>query len=233
MMRPASMIWRWVATCAFLLHSSFSWATQLTPILDSGQLAVLVESTAWPDTLHKDLTSGLTNRILIRVTLARGEEIVQQRAVEITIRYDLWDERFEMTVAINDVEANSDAFQSRLETTSHTIQSRDDMQAVLRKLRLPRLFATTELTATQSYTVRAEILLNPVDRERMEMIKKWVAENSIAPADIGRGNGGGPAVTIFNRIFEQYAKGADIAAIWHEASTSRPFRLEELSDESR
>lgn len=227
------MMRRWLLTLALLLHSTCSWATQLTPILDGGQLAVLIESTAWPETLHKDLTSGLTNRILIRATLARGEEIVQQRAVEITIRYDLWDERFEMSVSINDVEANAEAFKSRLEMSSHTIQSRDDMQAVLRKLRLPRLFSTAELTASQSYTVRAEILLNPVDRERMEMIKKWVAENSIAPADIGRGNGGGPAATIFNRIFEQYAKGADIAAIWHETSTSRPFRLEELSDESR
>jgi hypothetical protein len=227
------MMWRWVATFTLLLHATFSWATQLTPIMESGQLAVLVESTAWPDTLPKDLTSGLTNRILVRVTLARGEQIVQQRAVEIAIRYDLWDEHFEMNVAVDAVEVDSDAFHSRLETSSHTIQSRDDMQAVLRKLHLPRLFSTTELTAAQIYTLRAEVLLNPVDRERMEMIKKWVADNSIAPADIGRGNGGGLAVTIFNRIFEQYAKGADIAAIWHETSTSRPFRLEELSDASR
>jgi hypothetical protein len=220
MMSPRSMMW--VATLTLLLHSTCSWATQLTPILDSGQLAVLVESTAWPETLQKDLTSGLTNRILVRVTLARGDEIVRQRAVEIAIRYDLWDERFQMNVTIDDVAVNSDAFQSR-----------DDMQATLRKLHLPRLFSTAELTATKIYTVRAEILLNPVDRERMETIKKWVAENSIAPADIGRGNGGGLAVTIFNRIFEQYAKGADIAASWHETSTSRPFRLEELSDASR
>jgi hypothetical protein len=165
------------------------------------------------------------------VGLQRDSEIVQQRAVEIAIRYDLWDERFEMSVSIDGVDTSSATFQSRLEMSSRTIQSLDDMQAVLRKLQLPRLFPTTAMTAAQSYTLTADILLNPVDRERMEMIRKWVAENSIAPSDIGGSSAsGGLAVTIFNRIFEQYAKGADVAAVWHETATSRPFKLEELSE---
>jgi hypothetical protein len=217
------MKWRCVATFTLLLHTAVGWAGQLTPSLDAGQLTVLIEATDWPATLRKDLTSGLTNRILIRVRLARGAEIVQQRAVEIAIRYDLWDERFMMNVTVDGVEANN-----------RTMQNAQDMQAILRKLRLPGLFPATALAATQAHTVTTEILLNPLDRERMEMIKKWVAENSIPPADIGgRTAGGALSVTLFNRIFEQYAKGADIAAIWQETSTSRPFRLQELIDESR
>lgn len=217
------MMRRCVATLTLLLHATIGWAGQLTPTLDDGQLSVVIEATQWPDTLRKDLTSGLTNRILIRVSLARDSEIVQQRAVEIAIRYDLWDERFTMNVTLDGVAAEA-----------RTIQNAEDMQAALRKLRLPHLFAINGAAATQALTVTTEILLNPVDRERMEMIRKWVAENSIASADIGGPNsGGGLAVTLFNRIFEQYAKGADIAAIWQETSTSQPFRLEELIDESR
>lgn len=217
------MIRRSVATFTLLLHAAIGWAGQVTPSLDEGQLSALIESTDWPKTLRKDLTSGLTNRILIRVRLARGAEIIQQRAVEIAIRYDLWDERFMMNMTLDGLAAEA-----------RTIQSAEDMQATLRKLRLPRLFTTNGVAVTQAHTVTTEILLNPVDRERMEMIKKWVAENSIPPADIGgRTAGGALSVTIFNRIFEQYAKGADIAAIWQETSTSRPFRLQELLDESR
>lgn len=216
------MTGRYLATIALLLHAAIGWASQLTPSLEGEQLSVLIESTAWPKTLRKDLTSGLTNRILIRLTLARGAEIVQQRAVEIAVRYDLWDEHFVMNVTIDGTEADA-----------RTIENLEEMQATLRKLSLPRLFVTTGTPATQLHTVTAEILLNPVDRERMELIKKWVAENSIAPADIGGRNTGGLAVTIFNRIFEQYARGAEIAAIWRETSSSRPFNLEELSDESR
>jgi hypothetical protein len=208
---------RWMATFALLLHAAIGWTAQLTPSLEGGQLSVLVESTALPDALRKDLTSGLTNRILVRVTLSRDAEIVQQRAVELAVRYDLWDERFVMSVTLDGVEAEA-----------RSLKSLDEMQAVLRQLRLPRLFATTGMTATELHTITAEILLNPVDRERMEMIRKWVAENSIAPADIGGRNMGGLSLAVFNRIFEQYAKGARIAAIWRETLTSRPFRLEEL-----
>lgn len=147
---------------------------------------------------------------------------MQQRAVEIAVRYDLWDERFVMSVALDGVE-----------TEARAVKTLDEMQAVLRQLRLPRLFATTGMAATELHTMTAEILLNPVDRERMEMIRKWVAENSIASDDIGGRNTGGLSLAIFNRIFEQYAKGARIAAIWRETSTSRPFKLAELAAERR
>jgi hypothetical protein len=213
---------RCIVTFALLLHAAIGWAAQLSPSLDNGQISVLVESTAWPDTLRKDLTSGLTNRILVRVTLARDAVIVQQRAVEIAVRYDLWDEHFVMSVALDGTQ-----------TENRTIRSLEDMRAALRRLSLPRLFTTSSMQAAQTHTVTAEILLNPVDRERMEMIRKWVAENSIAATDIGGRNTAGLSVALFNRIFEQYARGDDIAAIWRETSTSRPFRLEELNDESR
>lgn len=215
------MMRRCVATFALLLHTALSGAAQLTPRLDDGMLSLLVESTAWPATLQKDLTSGLTNRILIRVTLMRGPGIMQQRAVEIAVRYDLWDERFAMTLTLDGVEGEA-----------RMVQSLNDMHAALGKLHLPHLFPGAALSSGQDYSLVTEVLLNPVDRERMEMIRKWVAENSIASADIGgRSAGGDLAVVIFNRIFEQYAKGADITAVWREASASQPFRLEELIDE--
>lgn len=217
------MIGRCVATFTLLMHTVLGWTGEVKPTLDDGKLSVLIESTDWPATLRKDLTSGLTNRILIRVSLERGMDIVQRRAVEIVIRYDLWDERFTMNATLDGVAADT-----------RTVANTEEMLASLRKLQLPRLFAPTALAASQPHTLTTEILLNPVDRERMEMIRKWVAQNSIASADIGGPNsGGGLAVTLFNRIFEQYAKGADIAAIWQETSTSRSFRFEELLDESR
>ncbi|MET0535826.1 MAG: hypothetical protein ABW171_16540 [Steroidobacter sp.] len=210
-----------MAMLALLLHAAAGWASQLTPSMDAGQLSVLVESTTLPEALRKDLTSGLTNRILIRVTLASGAKTVQQRAVEIAVRYDLWDEHFAVRVALDGAEAEA-----------RTLKTLDEMQALLRALRLPRLFATTGMNATQPHNVTAEILLNPIDRERMEMIRKWVAESSIAPADIRGRNTSDLSLVIFNRIFEQYAKGADIAAIWRETLTSPPFTFDKLPDDS-
>jgi hypothetical protein len=68
----------------------------------------------------------------------------------------------------------------------------------------------------------------------MEMIKKWVAENTTGPTDMGAHTSRNKwELDIFNRIFEQYANGADIAAVWREASTSRSFAIGDLVDESR
>ncbi len=155
------------------------------------------------------------------MTLARGNEIVSTRAVEIAVRYDLWDEQFTTTVTLDG-----------LQTDAKTITTMEQMQAFLRRLPLPHLFASNGLERAHALTLTAEILLNPVDRERMEMIRKWVAQNNIGPGDVGRRGGGDLAVAIFNKIFEQYCEGADVAAIWRETSVSRPFRLEELADES-
>ena len=216
------MITRCLATIAFAIYAGGACAAHLTPAVHSGHLGLTLESAAYPDTLRKDLTSGLTNRILVRVTLARGAEVVSQRAVEIAVRYDLWDEHFIIKVTLDGVETNA-----------RTVPDMERMQTFLRRLQLPQLFATQGLEHHQPLTLTAEVLLNPVDRERMDMIRKWVAQNNIGPSDTGGRNGGGDvAVAIFNKIFEQYAKGADVAAVWRETSVSRPFRLEEVVDES-
>jgi hypothetical protein len=36
-------------------------------------------------------------------------------------------------------------------------------------------------------------------------------------------------MAIFNKIFEQYAAGADVASAWHLTLTSQPFTLKELA----
>jgi hypothetical protein len=215
------MIARCLTVIAFVMYAAGAYAAQLTPVVQNGHLGLTLESAAYPDTLRKDLTSGLTNRILIRVTLTRGSEIVRTRAVEIAVRYDLWDEHFTVTVTLDGVE-----------TTTRTLRNIEEMQAFLRRLQLPRLFATNGLERQRPLTLTAEILLNPVDRERMDMIRKWVAQSNIGPSDVSGSNGGSDlTLTLFNKIFEQYTKGADIAAVWREASISQPFQLGELTDE--
>jgi len=214
---------RCVLTLALFLHTTLSFASQLVPTLDEQGVGVSIEGSAWPATLTKDLISGLTNRILVRVRLFRGAEFVQQRAVEIGVRYDLWDERFAMTVTLDGIE-----------TEARVFQTTEEMLAALHDLSVHGVFASTKFAAGQPHTITTEVLLNPIDRERMEVIRKWVAENSGGPTDIGASTaGGGWGINVFNRIFEQYSKGADFAAVWRETAASRPFRLEDLSDETR
>lgn len=200
-----------------LLASPAADAAEVSVSLADGQLGARVDALALPATLAKELTSGLTNRLYIRVSLLDGARLVEQRIVEIAIRYDLWDERFSV------VSMYGAAVQSR------TIANTADVLAWLRALPLPTLFDASRLPRARALVVRAEVLLNPIAREKLRMIRKWVAQNSTP--DVGTEPAMSVTNGLFNRIFEQYADGSDIAAAWREAAESGPFRLDDLANE--
>ena len=120
--------------------------------------------------------------------------------------------------------------------SARTCSNVTEVQAILADMRLPGLFARSEVPGGGAM-LRAEMLLNPIERERMAAIRKWVAENSTyTPSDTdGFGSEKGVASSrsnaIFNRIFEQYSQGMDLVAAWKETVTSKPFNIEELGSE--
>jgi hypothetical protein len=210
----------WLAACP-------SWAGELEPFVVDGRIGARVRDLAYPTNLAKDLTSGLTNRILARVELRAGPRTTARSAMEITVKYDLWEENFRVVVTVEQrVVANA------------LYASLADVRAFLQDVRVPGLFATSGLPS-ESFTMKADVLLNPVDRERMDRIREWVKENSTpAPADPTRADSAAPvgAATsnaLFERIFEQYADGSNLAAVWHETVTSKPFRVEGLAHGER
>jgi hypothetical protein len=217
---------RWAVGPALLLVLSMNrlWAAEVAPILDNQRAGVVIRHLPFPDTLDRDLKSGLTCRLLVRIILQEESRPLAQQTIELTAKYDLWDETFAVTVKVGD---NI--------TVRQTLSSLADVRAQLEDLRLPGLFAINSLDGGGSLVVKADLLLNPIQKERMEQIRKWVAQNTTqtAPVDPDR-----PASTaalvdstadlIFKRIFEQYAAGAEVASGWHVSLESKPFTLEEL-----
>jgi hypothetical protein len=214
----------WLALLT-LLGSYDVQAAQLTPLLQRGELGVDLKGASLPPTLRKDLVSGLTNRIVIRVTLLSSGQPVAQKLVGFAIKYDLWEESFGVKV---DVDA--------IPVSASTGQKLDEVIAMLTDLNLPHLFAVDASTSDQSIALTAEILFDPIEKERMEEIRKWVAENNRSgPPEASSLSAGLPAprstsARLFNRIFEQYAAGASVAASWKQTVTSKPFKLEELQN---
>jgi hypothetical protein len=200
-------------------------ATDLTPIVKNQELGVAIKAVSLPVTLPKDLVSGLTNTVLFRVALLSRSQVVDEKTAEIAVKYDLWSETFAVTVTVNGKVASV--------RTYSTVQ---EIEALLAAPKFPDLFAGSEVPRNEAVTLRVEILLNPIQRERIEAIKRWVEKNSTyTPADTpGYGDkrvGGSRSNAIFNRIFEEYAHGTDMAAIWKDAATSKPFKIEEVGDD--
>jgi len=195
-----------------LLANAGAEAAEVSATLADGKLGARVDALSYPATLPKELTSGLTNRIYVQVSVADARANIGQKVVEIAIRYDLWDEKFSVVSTIDGAVAES-----------RTLAGLPEVNALLAALPLPRLFEVATLPAGVDLTLSVEVLLNPIDREKMHMIRKWVAQNSTP--EVGGREGISMSNAIFNRIFDQYADGSKVAAAWRVAVASAPFRL--------
>jgi hypothetical protein len=196
-------------------------AAELTPEVQEHSLGVRLSGIAWPATLTKDLVSGLTNTILIHIVLALDSKLEERTAV-IAIKYDLWEETFALTATVNGSVI-----------LARTGQRQPDIDAFLAKLELPDLFSTQALPTDGTATLRVDMLLNPIERERLESIKKWVLQNNTSiPTDTSgfsdKRVSNSRSNEVFNKIFEQYARGADVAATWKLSLSSKPFRVSEV-----
>jgi hypothetical protein len=210
-----------------LLCAGVASAADLLPVREGDRLGAHVTGLRLPDGLRKDLRSGLTTRMLIRVELLEDARVVETRMVEIAVKYDLWDENFRLTITPGGAPAR-------------VLNADSEVVAVLSDVSLPRLFELSRLVAGREHVLKCDVLLNPIEEERLSLIRKWVAENSVPPLSQGveATRGTGPAAgtaygDLFNRIFERYASGDGGVAAWTESLRSRPFRPEAVPNESR
>lgn len=215
-MRPATLIAR-CAWLALLLVVASAHGADVTAVIADQKVDVLIRDVKFPETIRKDLKSGLTNRLLIRITLSAAERVIGRKAVEMTVKYDLWDENFRALLMVEGAVV-SDQVYSQIE----------QVLAMLESARVPALFALSEAPRGVDLTLKAELLLNPIEKERLDKIRKWVAENSVytpgSPSGSTAPIGSSASNAIFNTIFEQYASSGS-AAVWRTTVTSGPFRL--------
>ena len=206
-----------------LAASTNAWGAELAPTLEDGQLGGVLRAVNLPPTIKKDLVSGLTNRIVIRISLLSSRQIVAAATADVAVKYDLWDETFAVKVNVDD--------RPEASRTGHDV---DDVITALANLNLPHLFQVGAVPRSGPLQLQAEILFDPIEKARMEEIRKWVEENDhVAPPDAASLSSILPAprsasARLFNRIFEQYGGGASLAAAWKQTVVSKPFTMDDL-----
>jgi len=223
--------WRAIALAALsILLLTPAMGAQLTVSRAGGAITTALRGLAFPPTLPKDLKSGLTTHLLVHLTLLENGRAEEQRDIDVAVRYDLWDENFPLTEA-----AHRTVLYTQVFTTV------EQVTRFLENMTLPQALPAARLVAGRTYTLSAQVLLNPIERERMEQLKKWVAENGaserptapVANASLGNGPSVPPAAappeSLFDRIFQQYASGLENSSVWRQTLVSAPFRLEDLS----
>jgi hypothetical protein len=214
--------------CIALLGGRHALSAELSIGGDVAGLQTVISGVAFPSRLAQDLKSGLTNRILIRLELLRDSQVEARTDVLVTVRYDLWEEVYLVTEATG-----------ALTVTKQEFSNPDKVMEFLSRIVVPDVFGIAKRSRIGSYLLRAQILLNPIDRERLDNLRKWVAENAGAVGSVSAGAEGGlgegvtapagaPAPnSLFSRIFRGYS-GIETAAKWRETVESKPFTVNEI-----
>jgi hypothetical protein len=205
------VVTRVLCLIVLVLLGALTQAADIAPMIRDRHIGARIRGLALPDSLRKDLRSGLTNRLLLRISLLEGGQTLASANVEIALKYDLWDERFRSQLTVNGTPLSAPE-----------LRTVEDAWKWLVDLRLMPLFDPPATTA--AVTMRAEVLLNPIERERMDQIREWVKQNSrYVPLEGAPSAASDSSNSIFNRIFERYATNPDTAAQWREEVKSAPF----------
>jgi hypothetical protein len=205
-------------------------ASGLKVVRQDGGVTATLNGLSFPSSLTRELKSGLTTHILIHFVLLENGTEAEHRDIDVAVRYDLWDENFPMTETAD-----------RTVLRQQVFLTLDQVTTFLGNITVPRVFATARFSPGRAYELSAQVLLNPIEKERMESLKRWVADNSASEkpsnpastAPLGQGPNAPPAATrpqsMFDRIFQQYAAGLDYSAVWRQNLTFGPFTLQDLS----
>jgi len=184
-------------------------AAEVSHFVVNSRLGVQIKGLPFPADLAKDLKTGFTTRIVIRVTLLLESKPVARELIAMAVTYDLWDEQFRIVTTIHGTTRG-------VETVADVAQ----VIAGLGDMRFATSFAVRDLPHGR-YRLQTSTLLNPIEKERLEQLRRWVAENSTQTGGLHPGSddpaaplSGATSADVLNGIFELYIKGEDVAA-WH------------------
>lgn len=208
-------------------------AMTVSPTIDNGQLSVTVAQLQYPKAkLGKALKSGLPNNISLWLSLTHNGKQIQAVHLNHQITFDLWDEVY--------------LLQSRSSTgvqSSHSVKSLEQLLQMLSSMTIDNIMPERAIATSNGYQLKAQVIVNPVQIERIKKIQAWIASsngyskpagnltqraatisnvtaNVAAKVDVGASSAGvtssGPRFQkLFDKILEQYAQSDEIPALWH------------------
>ncbi|MGH1468643.1 MAG: hypothetical protein ACRBBP_07165 [Bdellovibrionales bacterium] len=154
---------------------------------------VLMEDIDLPKkTLNKAFKSGLKTELLYTISVVSGKkELLLERGL-INVRYDLWDEVFEVSKS----KGKAFKFKNLSEVYNH-IENRSI-----------KISAENSLAfSAEAIKLKTVFLLNPINKEKSKKIKEWIAEKNVGKSSVGRGIDAGSSGTIFTGIVNRVVMG--------------------------
>ena len=147
-------------------------------------------------------------------------EVDKVKFVQINIKYDLWDEKYQKILFINDHQVDI-----------NKKMTKDEILKALRLLRLNNIFLKIPNQEDGFFYIEIEVMLNPINKEKMEEVRKWVAETSTTvPSDLMGAIARPLTSRLFADLFEQVVKGQANATTWRIQEKSTNFQWKDLRE---
>ena len=128
---------------------------------------VLISEVPLPEEmLLKSLPSGISNKLLAKLTLLEEKKELFVENINIKIIYDLWDEIFNFQIIKDHNLVKSERFKEKNQVLNQLKKiSFEDFQIKEEKLSTLKL--------------KFELILEPISNEKKSKIKKWISENKV------------------------------------------------------
>lgn len=204
-----------------LLLCSFVEAISVMPTQQGRRLGVKIEKIAYPQKLLAELKSGFTNRLIVEIQIQVENKVVGKKQIQLVSKYDLWEETFTLFLVSDGIVLKKQTYTKIAEV----IKSLDPLIAT------DVMAIPSSINSGQSFFLRVELSLNPIEKEKMQEVQKWVRENSTAAASGFSGIISRPVSgKMFADLFSQVAQGQDNAATWRVSAESAPMLWKDLRE---
>ncbi len=211
-----------------IYFSPHALAEQPVPFIRDGAVGLKMKGLTLPiDLFNKSLKSGLSTSFLVQAVFVDTHGANLQKSWLIKFRYDLWDEHFII---------------DQQEKESVIAKSEKDLFDKLSNLTLYPIIAKNEWQMKGVTQARVRFWLNPIEKEKIKEIRKWISKNAVASAGEGKSGipGGAPGPMpatsghgirfpgLFDRLLD---KQSTPSATWTTTLESKPFQLKDLANE--
>ncbi len=195
-------------------------ASEVVPVKYADYLGVKLNLEGIPfEVLKKDFASGLTTNILIQANIStnKGSDVSN---VIVGVFYDLWDEIY--NVKISAMYFNDVVIFGKI----------TDLNNYIKYLKIKKLYPMSKLYKDGHCRINIRVEINPIQKEKMALIQKWISSNSITTMSGDSGikitSLGMHFNELFNKIFNQYTSKAD--ALFKAEFQSDSYKISEIKN---
>jgi len=158
---------RGLILASVILFASVAQSIEISARIADNKLIVIVDDIKYPNSIiDKELRSGLPNDISLILSINQQEKKIIAIRQNYQITYDLWDEIYTVKITKNTV-ANS----------TRRLKSHAELMAFINRIELNSKEAFAQLKTGMTYQLRGQVMINPVETERIDKIRAWIASS--------------------------------------------------------